>query len=114
MKLFHKSINGKIKSLEKKLKKLNDDLSNRLSNSMADVTTAITMQVNLKHIVVDHNALCRINPETGELCDYLVHFLEYDDIAKIKYYLDAYLTTNEDVLEQKDIAKLSYLINLLP
>ena len=114
MKLFRKSIDGKIKNLEKKLKKLTEEQSQRVSTSMDDVTTAISMRPTFDNICIDHNAICRIHPETGELHQYLVYFPEYDDIAKIKYFLDAYLTTNEDVLEQKDIAKLSYLINLLP
>lgn len=104
----------KVKSIENKLKKLTEELSNRLSDSMGDVTTAIAMKPTLDNLSVDHNALCRIHPETGELHDYLVHFPEYDDIAKIKYYLDAYLITNEDVLDEKDSEKLQYLIHLLP
>lgn len=104
----------KMKSVNKKIRKLTAELSNHLSNSMDEVTTAIVMRPTLDNLCTDRNSICRIHPETGELHQYLVYFPEYDDIAKIKYFLDAYLTTNEDVLEQKDITKLTYLISLLP
>lgn len=103
-----------MKPIEKKLKKLTTELSNRLSKSMDDITTAIAMKPTLDNLYIDHDAICRIHPKTGELCQYLVYFDEYNTIARIKYFLKAYLTTNEDVLEEGIIAELNYLINLLP
>ena len=98
----------------KKLRKLTAELSSDLSASMDNITTAIVMRPTLDNLCTDRNSICRIHPETGELYQYLVYFPEYDDIAKIKYFLDAYLTTNEDVLDDKHKNKLRYLINLLP
>ena len=54
--------------------------------------------------------LVDINASTGLL--ELQIFPDYNDIARVKYYLEAYLLTNEDVLEAETIEELKRLIEL--
>jgi hypothetical protein len=52
-----------------------------------------------------------INPDTGRPEDILMYFPDYSVIERTRYFLQAYLTTNEDVLETPVIEELLELIN---
>lgn len=92
-----------------------DKLFKGFPKSFDDVVEAIQLQTTCgseKHFLVnnDNTAMGRIHPQYGDIEDILMYFQDWNDIALIHKYLDAYLTTNRDVLEQKDIDELERLL----
>ena len=111
------TINEKIKRLERKIQKLERKcdrqkrgIVKRLRQARIDIRDAIIHKLYTDEIGTYKNSCFKIDQETGECVDYLIYFPNYDYISKIRYYLDAYLTTNRDVLEPKDIVKLERLL----
>lgn len=111
------TLNDKIKRLERKIQKLNRKCDRqkrgvirRLRQARIDVREAIIHELHTNEIDTYKNGCFRIDQETGECVDYLIYFPNYDYISRIRYYLNAYLTTNREFLEPKDIVKLEKLL----
>lgn len=101
---FKKNFNRRVNKLFKAFPK-----------SFDDVVEAIQLQSTCgseKHYLVndDNTAIGRIHPQYGDIEDILMYFQDYTDIALTRKYLEAYLTTNRDVLEQTDINELERLL----
>lgn len=99
-----------IKRLDKKIKRNEKKIIRRLQKSYRDVKHAIIHQLEGDRVYTRNNRIFTISQETGECTDYLVYIPEYNTIHRIKYYLDAYLTTNRDVLEESEIGELEGLL----
>jgi hypothetical protein len=108
-----KRVERSIRRLKKKTERLEKGVTRRLGRSYRDVINAIMANLNDKEIHTIGKSIARIDDGTGALVDYLVYFPESDTIYKIVYYLKAYLTTNRDVLEEKNICELENLIRHL-
>lgn len=83
--------------------------------SFDDVVEAIQLQTTCgseRHYLVnnDNTAIGRVNPPYNDIEDILMYFPDYTDISLIHKYLEAYLITNREVLEQKDIDELERLL----
>lgn len=108
-----------LKKLKKRISKLENKLvtniQDSLSYSMDIVITATDFyeKIGVTDKIVEHNRVAKIDPETGEICHYLYYFRDFNDIYRIIYYLDAYLTTNKDVLDEEQIDELKRLIDYL-
>ena len=111
-----KKLTKLIPGLSKKVKRLEKRLCEELREAHDKVTTAITHEARLEgdDIICFGHYVARVDQTTGEIVDYLVHFPDFDKIAKISGFLDAYLITNQDVLDSKTIDELESLINYLP
>lgn len=99
-----------IKRLDKKIERLKIKTIRRLRQSHMDIKNAIIHGYCNNEVMTDYNTLFRVDQETGECVDYLIYFPDYDKIAKIKRYLEAYLITNRDVLEDEKIGELEGLL----
>lgn len=108
-----KRLERSIRRLKKKTDKLKRGITRRLGRSYSDVINAIHVGLDDKDVHVINNRIGRVHPEEGYLCDYLMYFPDYDMIAKIKKYLDAYLITNRDVLEDNVIDELEKLLEYI-
>lgn len=95
--------------------KLVQGVSDSIPTAINTILTAMDFHRDIHRPEIDCNehVIARINQETGELCNFLVHFQDYHFIYRILYYLEAYLTTNKDVLNEESIDELKYLINYL-
>lgn len=95
--------------------KLVQNVSDSLPTAISTILTAMDFSRDIHHPEIDCNEhiIARINQETGELCHFLVHFQDFDLIYRILYYLEAYLTTNKEFLEETTIDELKFLINYL-
>lgn len=83
--------------------------------SFDNVVEAIQLQSTCgseKHFLVndDNTAMGRIHPQYGDIEDILMYFPDYTDMALTRKYLEAYLTTNRDVLGQVEINELERLL----
>jgi hypothetical protein len=83
--------------------------------SFDDVVEAIQLQCTCgseKHFLVndDGTAIGRVNPPYNDIEDILMYFPDYTDMSLTHKYLEAYLTTNRDVLGQSDINELERLL----
>ncbi len=108
-----KRLEREIKALIAKVDRLNAEISARLPQSHTDLINAVfcpEIRNEQTEIACDRKQIFRINPETGECVDFFLYFENYSPIARIRYYLEAYKTTNEDVLEQKELDELTELI----
>lgn len=108
-----KRLKRQIRKLRIKIDRLDAETSARLPQSHTDLIDAIFCpEIRNEQTDVDTicKRICRIDPETGECVDYFLYFEDYSPLARIRYYLDAYKTTNEDVLEQKELDELTELI----
>lgn len=105
-----KKLEKSIERLEKRIKKLNKDLETNLSSALEVVMTGISMKPSCKNLDIYNNRIARINPETGELDNFILYFPDYHEISRICHYLEAYLTTNCDVLEEDTIDEIESLI----
>lgn len=113
-------LNKKIARQEKRVTRLINRLTTKLNNDLRPAYNTILSAITNAHLIdqpdlhiTNGNRISRIDPVTGELRDYLVYFPEYDTICRIKQYLDAYLVTNRDVLEEPKICELEKLIDYL-
>jgi hypothetical protein len=110
------NLDRKIARVTKKITRLKKKTSESLTKNLKKSHQFLTQAVNFPTEYTDHeyfvssNQVCRIDPETGELKDFFLYFIDYADIYRIRYYLDAYLTTNRDVLEDYKIIELERLI----
>ena len=108
-----KRLEQKIQRLRAKLDRINAEISARLPQSHTDLINAVFCpEIHNEQTDVDtiRKRICRIDQETGECIDYFLYFEDYSPIARIRYYLEAYKLTNEDVLEQKQLDELTELI----
>lgn len=105
-----KRLERSIRRLKKKTDKLERGITRRLGRSYRDVINAIHAGLDDKDVCTIRKSIARIDNETGGLVDYLVYFPEYDMLRKTVHYLEAYLITNRDVLEEKEIGELESLI----
>lgn len=108
-----KQLERSIQKLQVKLDRINAEISARLPQSHTDLINAIfCSEIRNEQTDVDliRKRICRIDPGTGECVDYFLYFENYSPIDRIKYYLEAYKLTNEDVLEQKELDELTELI----
>jgi hypothetical protein len=105
-------LDRKIARLKKKTSK---SFTKNLKKSHQFMTYAVNFPIEYTghEYDIDTGRVCRIDPETGELRDFFLYFAEYNTIWRIRYYLDAYLTTNRDVLEEDQIYELEYLLTRL-
>lgn len=114
---MNNNINCEIKRLErglKRLKKKTDKMEKRILNELdrshRNIKNAIIQKLSTKETKVGYNQVFRIDQETGEVVDLLLYFEDYDKMYKIRWYLEAYLITNRDVLEESQIGELEGLI----
>ena len=105
-----KRLERSIRRLKKKTDKLERGIVNRLDKSYKDVINAICQKLKTKKTLTLHSSMCSTDDETGELIDYLVYFPDSSTVLKIKDYLEAYLITNREVLEEDKIGELEGLI----
>lgn len=108
-----KRLDRKIQKLIDKVDRIRTETSARLPQSHGDLINAIFCEkISNEQTLIDHDrkTIFRVSPETGECVDYFLYFENYSPIARIRYYLEAYKTTNEDVLEQKELDELTELI----
>jgi hypothetical protein len=108
-----KRLEREIQMLIDKVDCLNAEISARLPQSHTDLINAIFCEgIRNEQTDVDHyrKLIHRIDQETGECVDYFLYFEDYSPMSRIKYYLEAYKLTNEDVLEQKELDELTKLI----
>jgi hypothetical protein len=103
-------------NLKKRFNKMYRKLSRSFDKSYADVVTAFEIESTLgtdKAFLASRQncAMGIINPDTGRPEDILMYFPDYSVIERTRYFLQAYLTTNEDVLETPVIEELLELIN---
>lgn len=110
----------KVKRTDKFLEKINRSLKKELNDNIdkaTDYVLGAIMDQDLleskKVLAYGTNSLCRINPFTGEVTDVLMNFYDPQIIEKIKYYLDAYLITNQDVLPEQTCVEIRDLIDYL-
>ena len=101
--------------LEKKLERLNKKLEGgqirrRLGRSHMDIRYAIETRLETDEFHAGYEQIFRVDQKTGECVDYLIYFPNYDIIAKIYKYLEAYLITNEGVLEDSTVGELEGLM----
>lgn len=109
-----KRLERHIQRLVNKINRLNAEVSARLPQSHTDLINAIFGEgIENEQTLIDHyqKSIFRIDQETGECVDYFLYFENYSPLYRIKYYLEAYKTTNEDVLEQKELDELTQLIS---
>lgn len=99
-----------IRRLKKKTDKMEKRILNELDRSHDNIKNAIIQKLSTKNTKVGYNQVFRIDQETGEICDILLYFEDYDKMYKIRWYLEAYLITNRDVLEESQIGELEGLI----
>jgi hypothetical protein len=99
-----------IKRIKKKLERNKRKIARRLTKSYIDVKDAIIHHLYNDEVLGYGSLLHAVSPITGECYDYLMYFPDYDIISKIKNYLEAYLITNRDVLEEDEIGELEGLI----
>lgn len=105
-----KLLKQKIKRLDKKIARQKKRIIRRLKRSYMDVKNAIIHNLYTDDIHVRDNMMHTVSQETGECIDYLVYFPDSSIIHKIKDYLEAYLITNRDVLEEDKIGELEGLL----
>lgn len=105
-----KRLERAMRRLKKNIAKLERGIVNRLDKSYDVVINAICSDLVTDKTFKDGQKLHRIDPVTGECIDYLIYFPDSDKIHKIHYYLEAYLITNRDVLEEDKIGELEGLI----
>lgn len=105
-----KRLERRIRRLDKKIIKCKKGIVRRLDQSCQDVKNAILSDIVTDKTFRDGRKLHRIDPVTGECVDYLIYFPDYDKISKIRGYLEAYLITNCDVLDDKVCGELEDLI----
>lgn len=103
-------------SLKKRFNKMYSRLSRSFDKSYADVVTAFEIESTLgtdKAFLPSRQncAMGVINPDTGRPEDILMYFSHYSTIERTKYFLEAYLTTNEDYLDTPVIEELLELID---
>ena len=113
-------LTAKIKRTDKFLEKINKSLKKELNNNIDNATDYVLGAIMDKDLLDSKkvfaygtNSLCRINSTTGEVTDVLMSFSDPQIIEKIKYYLDAYLTTNQDVLPEQTCVEIRDLIDYL-
>lgn len=99
-----------IKRLEKKIERNKRKTIHRLERSHMDVKNAIIHNLYTEDIHIRDHMMHTVSQETGECIDYLVYFPDSSIIHKIKDYLEAYLITNRDVLEEDKIGELEGLL----
>lgn len=105
-----KLLEFKLIVLEKKIERNKRKTIRRLKRSYMDVKNAIIHNLYTDDIHVCDNMMHTVSSETGECIDYLVYFPDSSIIHKIKDYLEAYLITNRDVLEEDKIGELEGLL----
>lgn len=101
---------------KRQLNKRFNRLCKRIDRSYDDVIEAFQLQstCNSDRLYLmnsDDTGLGSVNPETGEIRDILIYFDDYNDIALTYRFLEAYLLTNEDVLDECSIYDLKRLLN---
>lgn len=102
-------------SLKRKFNKMCDRLNRRFDRSYDDVLCAFqlgsTCGTDKAFLGSAYDcSLAIINPETKVPQDILMYFPDYSEIERTRYFLQAYLTTNADVLETPVIEELISLI----
>ena len=110
MNIKMKLLKLKIKRLDKKIARQRKRIIRRLKRSYMDVKNAIIHNLYTDDIHIRDNMMHTVSPETGECINYLVYFPDSSIIHKIKDYLEAYLITNRDVLEEDKIGELEGLL----
>ena len=107
--------------LERKIRKVKRKLA-RLDRKLKKQTTtrldlAIeTLATNPDHYMYegvhfyDGHKLIYIDQTTGECLNHIINLPDFNTYNRISYYLEAYLTTNRDVLEEKQIIELEQLL----
>jgi uncharacterized coiled-coil DUF342 family protein len=105
-----KKLEKSIKKLEKRIERLRKDLETNLSSALDIVMTGLSMKPSCKNLDIYNNRIAHISPETGELHNFILYFPEYHELFQIRHYLEAYLTTNCDVLEEDTINEIESLI----
>ena len=113
-------LDKKIARQEKRVARLTDRLTTKLNNDLRPAYNTILSAITNAHLIdqpdlhiTNGNRISSIDPVTGALRDYLVYFPEYNTISRIHYYLEAYLITNEDVLEEHSVRELKELMTFL-
>ena len=99
-----------IKRLDRKIIRQRMRICRRLEKSYYDVKNAIIHNLSNDNIHVRDNMIHTISPITGECIGYLVYFPDYEKLFKIKHYLEAYLITNREVLEEERVGELEGLL----
>ena len=102
-------------SLKRKFNKMYDKLGKSFDKSYADVVTAFEIESTLvtdKAFLMSRQncAIGIINPETGKPEDILMYFPDYSLIERTRYFLEAYLTTNDGFLDTETVETLIELI----
>ena len=101
--------------LERKLNKIYKKIARRFDRSYDDVLEAFytnsTHRTDKAFLGSAYDcSLAIIDPETKVPRDILMYFPDYSEIERTRYFLQAYLTTNADVLETPVIEELISLI----
>ena len=103
-------------NLKKRFNKMYNKLSKSFDKSYADVITAFEIESTLgtdKAFLMSRQncAMGIINPDTGRPEDILMYFPNYSIIEQTRYFLEAYLTTNDGVLDTEAVETLIELIS---
>ena len=95
----NRRLNRKIARTIKRYHQLRRDLSEQLVEAYQTVIHGIQMRVE-GELYTDGYTLARIDDETGEVRDFLMHFEDYNDIALTRRCLEDYLRINHEHLDE--------------
>lgn len=104
------------RKLNKKITKLNKEITKLFDVSYDTVLEAFYQETvfGSDKAFLASNCNCsiaKIDPDTNFPVDVLMYFPDYFAIQSTKKYLEAYLLTNEDVLDEDEIVELKSLID---